>query len=184
MTRLLLIACLLVVDQAQAGADKPGKVLFDFADPAAMRGWQIEDDGVMGGVSKGAFSRDRDGCAIFNGKVSLENNGGFSSVQCYFDPIDASSYRNAVIRVKGDGKDYRFIIESEKDARHYYVAEFTTNAEWQEINISLRKMYPVRRGERLDLPDYPGTKMAQVRFMIANGEAESFRLQIASIRLE
>jgi hypothetical protein len=161
-----------------------GKVLFDFSDPAAMRGWQIEDDGVMGGVSRGAFTRSPDGYAIFSGKVSLENNGGFSSVQCYFDPIDASSYRNAVIRIKGDGKDYRFIIESEKDARHYYVAEFTTNAAWQEIKIPLRKMYPVRRGERLDLPDYPGTKMAQVRFMIANGKAESFRLQIASIRLE
>jgi hypothetical protein len=48
MTRLLLIACLLVVDQSQAGANQAGKVLFDFADPAAMRGWQIEDDGVMG----------------------------------------------------------------------------------------------------------------------------------------
>jgi hypothetical protein len=128
--------------------------------------------------------RLRDGCAIFNGKVSLENNGGFSSVQCYFDPIDASSYRNAVIRVKGDGKDYRFIIESEKDAHHYYVAEFTTNAEWQEIKIPLRKMYPVRRGDRLDLPDYPAETMAQVRLMIANGRAESFRLEIASIRLE
>jgi NADH dehydrogenase [ubiquinone] 1 alpha subcomplex assembly factor 1 len=45
-------------------------------------------------------------------------------------------------------------------------------------------MYPVRRGNRLDLPDYPGKIMAQVRFMIANGRAENFRLEIASVRLQ
>ncbi len=180
----LAVACICVLGMHAVDAAELGKVLFDFSDPAAMKGWQIEDDGVMGGVSKGTFSRDPDGYAIFSGEVSLENDGGFSSVQCYFDPIDVSSYRTAVIRVKGDGKNYRFIVESEKDARHNYVAEFTTNAEWQEITIPLRKMYPVRRGDRLDLPDYPAETMAQVRLMIANGKAESFRLQIASIRLE
>jgi len=161
-----------------------GKALFDFSDPAAMRGWHIEDDGVMGGVSKGTFTRDRDGYAIFSGKVSLENNGGFSSVQCYFDPIDVSSYRTAVLRVRGDGKSYRFIVESEKDARHHYVANFETTGKWQEMRIPLSQMYPVRRGDRLDLPDYPGKTMAQVRFMIANGRAESFQLEIGSIALE
>jgi len=186
MTHIISLVCIFALTCNISRAEKPssGKVLFDFADPAAMRGWQVEDDGVMGGVSKGAFTRVPDGHAIFSGKVSLENNGGFSSVQCYFDPIDVSSYRTAVIRVKGDGKDYRFIIESEKDAGHYYVAEFTTNTEWQEIKIPLHKMYPVRRGDRLDLPDYPGKTMAQVRFMIANGRAETFRLEIASIALK
>jgi hypothetical protein len=184
MTRLLLIACFFVAIQSQAGADQPGKVLFDFTVPAAMRGWQIEDDGVMGGVSKGTFTRDPEGHAVFSGKVSLENDGGFSSVQCYFDPIDVSSYRTAIIWVRGDGKNYRFIVESEMDARHHYVANFETTGEWQEIRIPLRQMYPVRRGDRLDLPDYPGKTMAQVRFMIANGRAESFELEIGSIALK
>ena len=186
MNRITSLAFIFALTCSISRTEAPssGKVLFDFSDPAAMRGWQIEDDGVMGGVSRGAFTRSPDGYAIFSGEVSLENDGGFSSVQCYFDPIDVSPYRTAVIRIKGDGKNYRFIVESEKDARHNYVAEFTTNAEWQEIKIPLRKMYPVRRGDRLDLPDYPAETMAQVRLMIANGRAESFRLEIASIRLE
>ena len=184
MKHLLILVFALAVQTATAAEEKPAKTLFDFADPAAMRGWHIEDDGVMGGVSKGTFTRDRDGYAIFSGKVSLENDGGFSSAQCYFDPIDVSSYRTAVLRVRGDGKSYRFIVESEKDARHHYVANFKTTGEWQEIRIPLRQMYPVRRGNRLDLPDYPGQTMAQVRFMIANGRDETFRLQIASVRLE
>ena len=184
MKYLLALVFALAVQSVNAGVEKPGKVLFDFAEPAAMGGWQIEDDGVMGGVSKGTFTRDPDDHAVFSGEGSLENDGGFSSAQCYFGPIDVSSYRQAVIRLKGDGKNYRFIVESEKDARHYYVANFETTGQWQEILIPLRKMYPVRRGDRLDLPDYPGKSMAQVRFMIANGRAETFKLEIASIRLE
>lgn len=138
----------------------------------------------MGGVSKGTFARDPDGYAVFSGMVSLENDGGFSSVQCHFDPIDVLSCRTAIIRVRGDGKNYRFIVESERDARHNYAANFETNGEWQDIRIPLRRMHAFRRGNRLALPDYPGKTMAQVRFMIANGKAETFRLLIASVRLE
>ena len=186
MNRIISLVFLLTVTCCISRAETPpgGKVLFDFADHAAMRGWQVEDDIVMGGRSEGKLTRDPAGYLVFRGEVSLENDGGFSSIQNNFDPIDVSKYRHAIIRLKGDGKDYRFIVEAEKDARHYYVAEFTTNGEWQDIKIPLRKMYPVRRGDRLDLPDYPAETMSQVRFMIANGRAESFRLEIASIALK
>ena len=184
MLQVVTVAIICALSLAHSKAAEPAKVLFDFADPAAMRGWQVEDDVVMGGRSQGKLTRDPAGYLVFHGEVSLENSGGFSSVQCYFDPLDVSAYRNAVIRLKGDGKDYRFIVESEKDARHYYVTEFATNGEWQEITIPLRKMYPMRRGDRLDIPDYPGQTLAQIRFMIANGRAEFFKLEIASIALD
>jgi len=183
MTKIFTLAIICVLSMTPSQAE-PVKVLFDFADPAAMRGWQVEDDGVMGGVSRGNMFHDKAGHLIFRGEVSLENDGGFSSIQNNFDPLDVSKYQHALIRLKGDGKDYRFIVESDPNARHYYVAEFTTNGEWQEIKIPLRKMYPVRRGDRLDIPDYPAETMSQVRFMIANGRAESFQLEIASIKLE
>jgi hypothetical protein len=127
---------------------------------------------------------DKPGHLIFHGDVSLENNGGFSSIQSNFDPLDISGYQHAILRLKGDGKDYRFTVESDPKTRHYYVAEFGTNGDWQEIKIPLRTMYPMRRGDRLDLPEYPAETLSQVRFMIANGRAESFRLEIGSIRLE
>jgi hypothetical protein len=184
MLQIATVAIFCVLSLTRANAAEPTKVLFDFTNPTAMRGWQVEDDVVMGGRSQGSLARDPDGHLIFRGDVSLENNGGFSSIQNNFDPIDVSKYQNAIIRLKGDGKDYRFIVEAGKDARHYYVAEFATAGEWQEIKIPLRSMYPVRRGDRLDLPDYPGRSLSQVRFMIANGRAEAFQLEIASIALE
>ena len=183
MTTPLLILLLFAFSMTPSHAE-PGKVLFDFSNPAAMRGWQVEDDGVMGGVSRGNMLHDKAGHAIFRGEVSLENNGGFSSIQNNFSPMDVSKYQHAILRLKGDGKDYRFIVESDPNARHYYVAELGTNGDWQEIKIPLRKMYPMCRGDRLDIPDYPAETMAQVRLMIANGRAESFQLEIASIRLE
>ncbi len=184
MTTPRLILLLFALSLTPSLAEEPAKVLFDFSDPAAMRGWQVEDDGVMGGVSRGNMIHDKAGHLIFRGEVSLENNGGFSSIQNNFSPIDVSKYQHAILRLKGDGKDYRFIVESDPNARHYYVTEFATSGDWQEIKIPLRKMYPMRRGDRLNIPDYPAETMTQVRLMIANGRAESFQLEIASIRLE
>lgn len=186
MIRILSLAFVsaLTLNISRAESPPAAKVLFDFADPASMRGWEVEDDVIMGGRSKSTLARDPAGHIIFRGDVSLENNGGFASIQNHFDPIDVSNYTNAVIRLKGDGKKFLYLVEAEKNARHYYVAEFSTSGEWQEIKIPLRKMYPVRRGDRLDIPDFPGKTMSQSRFMIANGRAEAFRLEVASIRLE
>jgi NADH dehydrogenase [ubiquinone] 1 alpha subcomplex assembly factor 1 len=184
MLQIVTLAIICVLSLTRSHAAEPAKVLFDFADPAGMRGWQVENDVVMGGRSAGKLARSADGHLIFRGEVSLENNGGFSSIQNNFAPINVSGYRHAVIRLRGDGKDYRFIVESDPNARHYYVAEFTTTGDWQEIKIPLRKMYPMRRGDRLSIPDYPAETMSQVRFMIANGRAESFQLEIASIKLK
>jgi hypothetical protein len=58
----------------------------------------------MGGRSQGTFSINDDGHAVFSGYVSLDNDGGFSSVQHYFDPIDISRYRSAYLQYDADFK--------------------------------------------------------------------------------
>jgi len=159
-------------------------VLYDFSQDSEPRGWEVEDDVVMGGRSEGAFSLNQEGNAVFSGNVSLENNGGFSSVQYDFDPIDVTRYRTAGIRLKGDGKRYQFIVEAGGADRNYYVYEFQTGEDWQTVKIPLAEMYPAYRGERLDIPDYPGRTMAQIRFLIAGKKPESFALEIDRIWLE
>ena len=163
-------------------AETGERVLYDFSDGPGD--WSIEDDGVMGGVSRGNVSVNEAGHGVFSGEVSLENNGGFSSVQHYFDPIDVTAYRTVCLRIKGDGKRYRFIVEAEPDARHYYEAEFSTSGEWQTVEIPLGDLVPKWRGDRLELPNFPGQTLAQIRIMIANGTAESFRFEIERIWLK
>lgn len=160
------------------------RVLCVFSVEAGPGGWAIEDDGVMGGLSRGTFSVSEEGHGVFAGEVSLDNNGGFSSVQWFFEPVEVSAFRSIAVRLKGDGKPYRLLVEAEPGARHYYEAEFPTSGEWETVIVPFSAMLPTRRGDRLDLPPFPGQQLALVRFMIANGRAESFRLEIDRLWLE
>jgi hypothetical protein len=168
-------------------ADKPNPakmVIFDFSNETSPRGWIVEDDIVMGGRSDGAFIINKEGNGVFSGRVSLDNNGGFSSVQYDFEPINVAGYSTAVLRLKGDGKRYQFRVESDRSERHSYIYLFETSGEWQTVEIPLAEMYPQFRGRRLDLPNYPGLTLSQVRFLIANGKPESFQLEIDKIWLQ
>ena len=44
----------------------------------------------MGGRSDGNFNLNKEGFAVFHGEVSLENNGGFSSLRYQFPEKDIS----------------------------------------------------------------------------------------------
>ncbi len=57
-------------------------LLIDFADPSTVALWNPINDGVMGGVSSSQMRHDPAGHAVFTGRVSFENNGGFASVRC------------------------------------------------------------------------------------------------------
>ena len=59
--------------------------LIDFNSESDITNWRIVDDAVMGGRSNGNFKVNDAGNGLFSGKVSLENNGGFSMVQYRFD---------------------------------------------------------------------------------------------------
>ena len=160
------------------------RLITDFTVESGPGGWSVEDDRVMGGRSQGSFAVNEEGHGVFSGKVSLENDGGFSSVQYYFDPIDVSDFSMVCMTVKGDGKRYRFLVEAEADAWHYYETEFDTGGEWETVEIPFSEFVPVRRGDRLDIPNFPGKTLAQVRLMIANGTAESFQLEVDKIWLK
>ena len=61
--------------------------IFDFNKKADITNWTIVDDVVMGGRSSGNFYLNKEGNGVFEGRVSLENNGGFSSLRYDFDEI-------------------------------------------------------------------------------------------------
>ena len=187
----LLMACVWVLpgctccEPAASGAADPGeRVLVWFDQNADLDRWVVEDDVVMGGRSKGALSINEAGNAVFSGEVSLENNGGFSSVQRDFDPIDVSRHRAVVLGLKGDGKRYQLRIEAGPNARHAYAYDFQTSGAWQAIEIPFADMYAIRHGDRLDLPNYPGQTLARIQLLVGNQKAESFRLEIDKIWLD
>lgn len=61
--------------------------IVDFTKTDESQKWRIINDGVMGGNSKG-FIHTKNNYGIFNGDISLENNGGFSSTVRPIQPIN------------------------------------------------------------------------------------------------
>ena len=159
-------------------------LLFDFSSSADWSGWEIQNDVVMGGKSASDLSRSKEGNAVFTGDVSLQNNGGFASLQSHFTPKDVRGYTKAVIRLKGDGKAYQFRIKANLNERASYIYTFNTSGEWQTIEIPLNKMEASYRGNKLDQPNFNANQLQEVRFLIANGKAENFRLEIDKIELQ
>ena len=159
-------------------------LLFDFSASPDWSGWAVQNDVVMGGESSSDLSRSNEGHAVFTGDVSLRNNGGFASLRYHFTPKDIRGYESAVIRLKGDGKKYQFRLKAGLNERASYLFTFNTSGEWQTIEIPLDKMEPFYRGNKLDQPNFNANQMQEVRFLIGNGKAENFRLEIDKLALQ
>ncbi len=172
----LILACMIPQDNIS--------VIYDCEAEKNVKDWYIVNDGVMGGLSKGQISLNKHSHALFEGFVTTENNGGFTSVRYPFKRKDVSEFESVKIRVKGDGKRYQFRIKESEEQRYSYIKEFETSGEWETISIPFNSFYPSFRGRKLDRPNYNGQQMEEVTFLIGNKKKESFSLEIESIRLE
>ena len=158
-------------------------IIFDFNKNSNIEGWRIVDDVVMGGRSSGSFKLSPEGSGLFEGQISLENNGGFSSVRYQFEKLKVNETSIIIIRLKGDGKNYQFRIKDKSSTYHSYIASFQTSGEWQEIEIPLKDMYPSFRGRKLDLPNFSHDYIEEIVFLIGNKTPEKFKLLIDKIEL-
>ena len=159
-------------------------VIYDFSTKSNPSDWRIIDDGVMGGKSEGNFSIDEKSKGIFEGDVSLENNGGFSSVRYQFDALKVTANTKVCLFVKGDAKEYQFRIKDKSSNYFSYITTFKTSGEWQEIEIPLKELYPSFRGQKLNLPNFSGSSFEEILFLIANKKNEKFKLTLDKIELK
>ena len=159
-------------------------VIFDFNKKSNVEDWVIVDDGVMGGRSKGNFKLSKDGFGVFEGKISLENNGGFSSLRYKFPKIETKEYSKVVLKLKGDGKQYQFRVKTNSGDYYSYITTFSTSGKWQEIEIPLKDMYPGYRGRKLDQPNFSGDYIEEIMFLIGNKKEENFKLLLDNLELK
>lgn len=158
--------------------------LFDFNDQCKLTHWNVVNDGVMGGWSEGNLILNEEGHGLFSGRVSLENNGGFTSIRHRSSEISIKGATKAVLRVKGDGKRYQFRLKSQLNDWHTYIHYFETSGEWETITFPLNEMYPTFRGRSLNMPNFPVQQVAELALLIGNKKAEEFQLQIDFITLQ
>lgn len=158
-------------------------LIFDFNKNSNIENWTIVDDVVMGGKSSSTFRLSAQGHGVFQGVISLENNGGFSSVRYRFEKIRIGESTKIILRIRGDGKKYQFRIKSNSDDYYSYIAPFSTTGDWQEIEIPLKEMYPSFRGRKLDQPNFSNDYIEEITFLIGNNRQEEFKLLIDKIEL-
>lgn len=159
-------------------------LIVDFEIKTDLSNWSIVDDVVMGGVSAGNFYINNVGNAIFKGEVSIENNGGFSSVRYDCNNIDVRQHSSIAIRLRGDTKKYQFRVKSSNQDMHSYIAYFETSGEWEIINLPLNEFQPTFRGRKLSMPRFNGEFISQIAILIGNKKSESYELEIDWIILK
>lgn len=158
--------------------------LFDFQKDTDLSAWRVVNDGVMGGVSEGQIRLSDEGHGVFEGRISLENNGGFSSVRYRFEPPRAVGRATMIrVRLKGEGKTYQLRIRSQVGQSYSYIFPFSTSGDWETIEVPLTAMYPSFRGRRLNLPHFAHPEIAELAFLIANKQAGTFQLLIDKVTL-
>ncbi|MFY0629670.1 MAG: CIA30 family protein [Flavobacteriaceae bacterium] len=158
-------------------------MIFDFNKKSNINRWRIVDDTVMGGRSSSQFKLNSDGYGVFEGNVSLANNGGFSSVRYQLKKTEVTQYTGIKIRLKGDGKNYQFRVKNNSNNYYSYITTFSTTNEWQEVKIALKDMYPSFRGRRLNGQNFSHDFINQIVFLIGNKKDEKFKLIIDKIEL-
>lgn len=160
------------------------ETIFNFDKKSKLTSWRVVDDVVMGGRSNGSFSLSAEGHGVFEGEVSLENNGGFSSVRYFFEKTTVNPEGKLKIRLKGDGKRYQIRIKDNSSAYYSYVAYFQTSGKWETIEIPLSEMYAAFRGRKLNMPNFSKDSIEQIGFLISNKQAESFCLLLDKITVD
>ena len=158
--------------------------IFEFSKQSNISSWRVVDDVVMGGVSSGNFEINEEGNGLYTGKISLDNNGGFSSLRYQFDKINVENFSKVILKIKGDGKKYQFRVKDNSQNYYSYVQTFETSNDWELVEISLSEMYPVFRGRKLGLNDFSSNGIEEIALLIGNKKEESFRLEISKIYLQ
>jgi hypothetical protein len=154
----------------------PEKILFDFTNPSLeiKETWGALDDVVMGGVSNSNITLSNN-VAVFSGNVSTQNNGGFASVRTRnFNPtLDLSAYSGIEIKLKGDGKRYKFIVrcEGKWDGLAYCYSFDTIYNLSQTIQIFFQDLIPTFRAKTVDKADkFDSSKLYSLQLMLSKFE--------------
>ena len=185
MTKLFTIFFIMTLSIIQMQGSE--KILSSFKSSGdSITDWQIVDDGVMGGLSKGKFDISDKQTLKFSGNLSLKNNGGFSSIRSKRTTMDLSEFKGIKMRVKGDGRTYKLRMESDSRYRRMAVSfqhEFKTTKEgWTEVFIPFDKLKASFRGWNLPGMKFNSKSIQRVGLIIADKKEGPFELNVDWIK--
>lgn len=161
--------------------DRP---IVTFAEPASVSEWSNVDDTVMGGVSASTTSWEA-GRMVFSGELSLDNNGGFTSVRGPIDPSLGALVDGAtalVVDAEGDGRTYVLQLRT-ADESLYTASLGTVDGVEQRVVLPLADFAPVTRflEPSPGSPPLDASALVQFAIYLLDGQEGGFRLAVAGI---
>ncbi len=148
-----------------------------------LNNWSIVNDDVMGGVSTSYLSLNDENNLIFNGNLSLKNNGGFASSRMVITKKTLAGIKSIKIRFKGDGNTYKLRL-NQNNRRVSYSCDFkSVKDKWDEVNISIKDFKPTWRGYTYN--DYPPVDLDKINSLglqISDKQEGLFQLEIKYIK--
>lgn len=167
-------------------ADDTPKTVFDFTGTDPAKEWQTVNDSVMGGVSDGKFKITDKKTLEFYGTLSLENNGGFSSVRSKAKKLGLEKGDALVARVRGDGRDYSMNLYVPRPliAFSYRAMIQTKKDEWIEVKLPLDKFKATRFGTPAkDAGPVDPQEINGLGFLLGDKKAGPFKLEVEWIKV-
>jgi NADH dehydrogenase [ubiquinone] 1 alpha subcomplex assembly factor 1 len=186
MPRILALPLLIWMGSFAMAEDMP-RTLFDFPAADRAKDWQIVNDGVMGGVSQGTFQITDRKTLLFFGNLSLDNNGGFSSVRTRPKNLGLEKGDTLIARIRGDGREYSLNLYVNKPliAFSYRVTVPTRKDEWIEIKVPLDKFEATSFGRVVrDAGPVNPKEVNALGFMLSDKKPGRFQFEIESVRVE
>ena len=152
--------------------------LMDFSGPDLPE-WYVVNDDVMGGRSAGGLQIES-GRLLFAGTTNTDG-GGFSSIRTDVQALDLSARLGIRLRLRGDGRTYRFRLETAAGIAYFASFDTASGAGWQTIDVPFDRFEPRRRGRPLAGPPLDTARITGLGLMIYDRLDGPFRLEVDGI---
>jgi uncharacterized surface protein with fasciclin (FAS1) repeats len=160
-----------------------GQTLYDFG-PADSSRWTTTHDTVMGGQSRGEVSKTDSGTLLFEGYVSLENNGGFTSFRSRDRQLPFAGTDGIEMSFKGDGRTYILSFDREGIGLFgggYWQRFETKKDEWMTVRLPWSKFEPVNFGRKMpNLPALTAETARGLTVYLYDKQDGDFRIEFDS----
>lgn len=173
-----------VTETEGTGGFSEDAVFFEFGSNEDSS-WFAVNDTVMGGVSDGeVFYTESE--MVFEGVVSTDSNGGFTSVRSPDQQLDLRPNKRVLIRMRSEGQPFTMVLANNP---YWYQDQFRYDIElesdeWTEVEIALNDFelhslatgYPTPTGDMMRRGDR--AEILHVEFISKLFEEGPFRLEV------
>ncbi len=166
-------------------ADATGTNMIDFTQASEHQNWTVTNDDVMGGISTGELIY-LDNMSRFRGELSLENNGGFSSVKRSIESL-AHEIDSIELVFVGDGRTYQLRFTTSKDGHRVQYKHYFDTIKGQQLSkvFHFNDFQAVFRGRLLsDAPELEARDIKQIGFLIADKQPSPFELDLIQLHFK